>query len=90
MQEAKGTSNKQSLTGEKTMAMNTNNDKSIPADTEAYYEELAVQEEIYLEETEEEVRVILTSDDRAPSRAKAEYWRSKIEELELDWEREIL
>jgi hypothetical protein len=68
------------------MAINTNNDKSIPTDTEAYCEELAGQEEIYLEETEEEVRAILTSDDEGPSRTTAEYWRSKIEELELDWE----
>jgi len=68
------------------MATNTNDDKSIPTDTEAYYEELAGQEEIYLEETEEEVRAILTSDDRGPSRTTPEYWRSKIEELELDWE----
>ena len=35
--------------------------------TEAYYEELASQEENYLEETEEELRAILTSDDLSPS-----------------------
>jgi hypothetical protein len=68
------------------MAINTNKDKNIPADTEACYETLASQEEIYLEETEEEVRAILTSDDQSPSQTTAEYWRSKIEELELDWE----
>ena len=68
------------------MPINTNNDKSIPTDAEAYYEGLASQEEIYLEETEEEVRAILISDDQSPSRTTAEYWRSKIEELELDWE----
>jgi len=77
-----------SLNGERTMAMNTNNDKTFPTDTEACYEELAGQEEIYLGETEEEVRAILTSDDHSPSRTTAEYWRSKIEELELDWEAE--
>jgi hypothetical protein len=38
-----------------------NNDKNIPIDTDAYYEELARQEELYLEETEEEVVAILTS-----------------------------
>jgi hypothetical protein len=43
------------------MSMNTNNDKSIPIDTEACYEELASQEELYLEETEEEVVAVLTS-----------------------------
>ena len=37
------------------------NDQKIPMDTDAYYEELASQEELYLEETEEEVVAILTS-----------------------------
>jgi len=59
-------------------------DNNIPP--EAYYEEQASQEELYLEETEEEVRAILTSADRLSSGTRAEYWRSKIEELELDWE----
>lgn len=69
------------------MAITTNNDdKNIPADTEACYETLAGQEEIYLEEREEEVRAILTSGDLSPSRTTAEYWQSKIEALELDWE----
>ena len=68
------------------MPMNTNEDKSIPTDTKAYYETVASQEEIYLEETEEEVRAILTSDGQVQSQTKAEYWRIKIEELELDWE----
>ncbi len=35
------------------------NDENIPTDTEAYYEAVASQEEIYLEETEEKLRVIL-------------------------------
>ena len=46
------------------MSINMDNDKNIPIDTDAYYEyyeELASQEELYLEETEEEVRAILTS-----------------------------
>ena len=46
------------------MSINMNNDQNIPIDTDAYYEyyeELASQEELYLEETEEEVRAILTS-----------------------------
>ena len=38
-------------------------DKNIRFQTEAYYEEQARQEEIYLEETEEELRMILESDD---------------------------
>ena len=66
--------------------MNANDDKSIPTDTETYYETVASQEEIYLEETEEEVRAILTGDGQVQSQTKAEYWRIKIEELELEWE----
>ena len=67
------------------MAINRYNDKNIPIETEAYYETLASQEEIYLEETEEEIRAILTSDDQSPSQTTGEYWHSKIEEIELDW-----
>jgi len=46
------------------MSINMDNDKNIPIDTGAcfeYYEELASQEELYLEKTEEEVRAILIS-----------------------------
>ena len=60
--------------------------RNISADTEACYETLVSQEEIYLKETEEEVHAILTSPDQSPSQTTAEYWLSKIEELELDWE----
>ena len=67
------------------MAINTNKDKNIPADPEACYATLPSQEEIYLEETEEEVRAILTSDGQVQSRIEAEYWRRKIEKLEFDW-----
>jgi hypothetical protein len=42
------------------MSINANN-KNILIDTDACYEELASQEELYLEETEEEVVAILTS-----------------------------
>jgi hypothetical protein len=38
-----------------------------PMYTEAYYEEQANQEEVYLEETEEELRVILVSYESTPS-----------------------
>jgi hypothetical protein len=38
-------------------------DEDISANIEAYYETLASQEEIYLEETEEELRMILESCD---------------------------
>jgi len=43
------------------MSINTNNNQNIPIDTDACYEEVASQEELYLEETEEEVVAILTS-----------------------------
>ena len=48
------------------MAINKNNDDYmpedyIPEDADDYYETIASQEEIYLEETEEEVRAILIS-----------------------------
>ena len=57
------------------MTMNTNDDTNIPIETEACYEELASQEEIYLEETEEEVRAILTSDDQSNiGGAKSKRW----------------
>jgi hypothetical protein len=47
------------------VSINTNKDKNAPSAPEAYYEKVASQEEIYLEETEEEVRTILTSDDQS-------------------------
>jgi hypothetical protein len=43
------------------MSINANNNKNIPVDTDACYEEVASQEELYLEETEEELVAILTS-----------------------------
>ncbi len=50
------------------MSINMNSDKNIPTDTEAYYETVASQEEIYLEEVEEELRAILIFSDPSPSR----------------------
>jgi hypothetical protein len=47
------------------MLIHESNDKSIGSDTDAYYEAVASQEEIYLEENEEELRAILESDDQA-------------------------
>lgn len=44
-----------------------NSDKgNVQADTDACYEERASQEEIYLEETEEEVHEVLESDESSP------------------------
>ena len=45
---------------------------NIPTDADAYYEAVASQEEIYLEETEEELRTIFTSDDPSPHNATAD------------------
>jgi hypothetical protein len=50
---------------------------------------LASQEEIYAEETEEELPAIFTSEDPSPHNATAEYWRRKREQLELGWRTEI-
>jgi hypothetical protein len=37
------------------LSINANNNKNVPVDTDACYEEVASQEELYLEKTEEEV-----------------------------------
>jgi hypothetical protein len=50
------------------MPIYKSNDEDIPAHTEAYYEEIASQEEVYLEEREEALRAILISYDPLPSR----------------------
>jgi len=81
----KGAATKQITEGHN-VPINMSKDNRIPPDAEACHETVASQEEIYLEETEEEVRAILTSNDQSPSQPTAQYWRSKIEELELDWE----
>jgi hypothetical protein len=67
------------------MSINMSNEKNIPTVTDAYYETVASEEEIYLEETEEELRAVLTSDDPSPQNTTAECWRKKREELELGW-----
>ena len=41
------------------MSINANNNKNVPVDRDACYEEVASQEELYLEKTEEEVVAIL-------------------------------
>jgi hypothetical protein len=51
-----------------TVSIYKSNDEKIPTDTEAYDEAVASQEQIYLEETEEELRAILIFDDPSPSR----------------------
>ena len=43
------------------MSINIDDDNEIRVDLDAYYEMIASQEEIYLEETEEELRAFLIS-----------------------------
>jgi hypothetical protein len=48
------------------------NDENLPTTTDARYEAVASQEEIYLEETEEDLRMILVfDDDLSPSRSES-------------------
>jgi hypothetical protein len=56
-----------------TMPIDKNSEENIPDDSDAYayYEAVASQEEIYLEEVEEELRAILIFGDETPSRNEA-------------------
>ncbi len=63
------------------MSINMRDDNNIPPDTEAYYETVASQEEIYLEETEEELRAILIFDSPCPSESVDETLDEAAEEL---------
>jgi hypothetical protein len=68
------------------MSINMSKDKNIPTDTEAYYETVASQEEVYLEEREEELRAILTSDDSSPSQNNSLMLAENRGEREFDCE----
>lgn len=65
------------------MCTHENGDKNIPLWTDVSYEERASQEEIYLEETEEELRIILVSEDPSSSRSESpdQYREHTAEEL---------
>ncbi len=67
------------------MPIDESSQENIPNDTEAYYEELAGQEEVYLEVTEEELRAILTSSDPSQHKTTVECWEMQREELERGW-----
>jgi hypothetical protein len=54
------------------MPIEKSNEENIPNDTEAYYEAVASQEEIYLEEVEEELSAILIFGDPSPPLKEAE------------------
>jgi hypothetical protein len=69
------------------MSINISDDNKVPP--EIYYEEQASQEELYLEETEEELGAVLTSNDPSPHNATAEGWERKREALELSWTTQI-
>ena len=66
-----------------TMSINMDDEKKVPPHTDACFETIASEEEIYLETTEEELRAILTSEPTA-----ANHWRINREKLELGWELE--
>lgn len=53
------------------MSIYKTNDENVTTHTEAYYEELASQEQVYLEEREEAARAILISEDPSPSRSNS-------------------
>jgi len=54
------------------MSIDKSSDENVQNHTEAYYEELASQEEIYLEEREERARAVLISEKPSPSECIAE------------------
>ena len=57
-------------------------DVNLPNDFDACYEEIASQEEIYLEENEEEIRVILTAEvPSAPRHSLSEQRTCAMEDL---------
>src|SRR5215472_4375093 len=52
--------------GIRAMSTDKSSDENVQNHTEAYYEELAAQEEIYLEEMEEHARAVLISEKPSP------------------------
>jgi len=71
------------------MPIEKNSQEKMQNDSDAYYETVASQEEIYLEEVKEELRAIPAPNDQSPSRPTGEYGQGRIEELELGWQGEI-
>ena len=71
------------------VSINMDINKDVPADIDAHYEAVASQEALYLEETEEEVRAILISQEPSPHNATAEIWERRLEDLEIGWRMEI-
>jgi hypothetical protein len=69
------------------MSSDENKDESVPTHTDAWYEEQASQEELYLEEVEENLRVILTSDK--PSSRRNDSKNDSLDE-QLDAAEELI
>jgi hypothetical protein len=67
------------------MSINMSNDKDVPIDADGYYERVASQEEIYLAETEEELRAIWISYHTSPSRNSSSISAENRGERNLDW-----
>ena len=63
------------------MSIPPNDDENISAEAEACYEIVASQEEVYLEETEEEIRAILIFDTPCAPKNADEPLRQAAEEL---------
>jgi len=63
------------------MPVFNNSNENIPTDAETCYEIVASQEEIYLEETEEEIRAILIFDNPCPPESVDEPLVQAAEEL---------
>jgi hypothetical protein len=63
------------------MPINPKNGENSSSDIDAGYERIASQEEIYLEETEEELRAILIFDTPCPSKGIDETLDAAVEEL---------
>lgn len=66
------------------------NDENIPTDTEAYYETVASQEEIYLEEREEEVREVLDSETPVQNDTNSDRLAESLDELLADAVEELI
>ena len=68
--DGKGASSKRNIEREHAVFIKLSNDQNVPA-VDAYYEAIASQEETYIEETEEELREIFTSDDPSPHKCNS-------------------
>jgi hypothetical protein len=68
----------------KGICTNERDDENISFRTDAYYEEQAGQEEIYLEESEEEVRMILEDPGPSPTRESTDLDRLEAAKVRIN------